>query len=419
MSDRKQHVLLVATHPTQYGAPVFRLLARDPRVQIQVAYCSLQGAKAGFDEEFGREVQWDVPLLDGYPWVELQNRARRPGLGRFWGLLNPGLWKLIRDRKFDAVVLYTGYRYASFWIGLLAAKASKTAALFGTDAPTLDPRDGRAWKRPLKRLLWPALFHLADSVIVPSSSGVDLMRSLGIPESRIVLTPYAVDNQRWSQAAARVERGAARARWGIPESAKVVVFSAKLQPWKRPLDALRGFARAGVHGSFLLFAGEGPLRSEIEAEIDRLALKDRVKLLGFVNQSALPEVYGTAEVLVLTSEYEPFGVVVNEAMLCGCVPILSDRVGARRDLVDPGKTGFVFPCGDVESLAALLKEVLADPARLQTMRESAVEKIAGWSPELNVNRLLQAIERGAALVAGHHAERGPRKEAHQSPFRGI
>jgi glycosyltransferase involved in cell wall biosynthesis len=406
MTGSKYRVLVLASHPTQYSTPVFRLMAQDPRLEIQVAYCSLQGAKAGYDAGFDREIAWDVPLLDGYPWIELPNRASKPGLERFWGLVNPGVWKLIREGRFDAVAIYTGYVYATFWIAIAAAKTSGASVFFGTDSHEIAPRNASAWKTAVKRRLWPRLFRLADVAIVPSSGSVGLMRSLGIPENRIALTPYVVDNNRWKQAAARVDRAAVRARWGIPADATVVVFSAKLQPWKRPLDALRAFVRARVDGSYLLFAGEGPLRGEIEREIGQLGAGGRVKLLGFVNQSALPEVYRAADVLILPSQYEPFGVVVNEAMLCGCVPVVTDRVGARFDLIEDGRTGFVYRAGDVEKLAELLRGLLDDPERRARMSAAAGEKIAAWSPELNIDRLVEAIELARRKTVKASATRG-------------
>lgn len=392
MSDHRYRVLLLASHPTQYSTPTFHLMAHDPRLDIQVAYCSLQGARSGYDPGFDREISWDVPLLDGYPWIELPNRSTRPRLERFWGLVNPGVWKLIRNGKFDVVAIYTGYVYATFWIAFAAAKSCGTAILFGTDAHELAPRNARRWKISLKRRLWPRLFRLADVVIVPSSGGVKLMRSLDIPDGHIALTPYVVDNERWEHAAALTDRAAVRARWGISADSPVVVFSAKLQEWKRPLDLLRAFARANVNGSYLLFVGDGPLHGAIANEAMALGMNDRVKMLGFVNQSALPEVYRAADVLVLPSQYEPFGVVVNEAMLCGCVPVVTDRVGARFDLIEDGQTGFVYPMGDVEKLAGVLRSLLSDPERRARISAAAREKIASWSPQLNVDRFVQAIE---------------------------
>src|SRR5208283_5261595 len=105
-----------------------------------------------------------------------------PGTTRFLGLVNPGLWQLIRSKGFDAVVVYTGYVCLSFWITLAAAKFDGSALLFGTDAHGLAARDGKKWKEAVKRLVWPTLFALADAVIVPSSRSFAMMRDLGIPD---------------------------------------------------------------------------------------------------------------------------------------------------------------------------------------------------------------------------------------------
>src|SRR5205807_2345173 len=134
--------------------------------------------------------------------------------------------------RFDAVVLFTGYTVASFWIAALAAKGSATALLFGTDASSQDSRSGSVWKVFLKRIAWPALFRLADVAIVPSTGTLRLLRSLGLPAERIVLTPYIVNNRWWTEQASRIDRREVRRSWGIPEDAFVVLYSAKLVPWK-------------------------------------------------------------------------------------------------------------------------------------------------------------------------------------------
>ena len=155
-----------------------------------------------------------------------------------------------------------------------------------------------------------------------------------------------------------MNRAAVRARWGVPQDAVVVLFCAKLQPWKRPHDLVRAFAKAAGANGYLVFVGDGPLRLDLESESASLGISERVRFVGFVNQSGLPEVYTASDVLVLPSGYEAFGVVVNEAMLCGCPVIVSDSVGAGFDLVREGETGFVFPTGDVEALSTLLREAL-------------------------------------------------------------
>jgi glycosyltransferase involved in cell wall biosynthesis len=100
--------------------------------------------------------------------------------------------------------------------------------------------------------------------------------------------------------------------------------------------------------------------------------------------------------MVLPSEYEPFAVVVNEAMCCGCPVAASDHVGAARDLVTPVRKEFVYRTGDVAALAGLLKDALANRAHLASLGRAELAHIRTWSPERNIAATLEAIEIGVA-----------------------
>jgi glycosyltransferase involved in cell wall biosynthesis len=224
------------------------------------------------------------------------------------------------------------------------------------------------------------------------------MLSLGLPGDRVTLTPYSVDNDWWIQQSAQVDRSAVRASWRISSSDAVILFCAKLQPWKRPLDLLRAFAKAQLSNGILVFAGEGPLRAELEAHAVSLGVAARVRFLGFVNQTQLPAVYTSADLLVLPSVYDAFGVVVNEAMLCGCPVAVSDRVGAGRDLVAPVCPDFVFPCGDTEALAAILKRADTSRTWLSDLGRAARRRMETWGPPENIAGTVEAIERAVARI---------------------
>lgn len=399
MNIRKYHILIVASHPVQYSASIFRFMAKHPQLEPQIAYCSLQGFEPSLDSEFGVEVAWDIPLLDGYSWVQVQNNSPQPKLGSFFGLINLELWKLIRKGNFDAVIVYAGYSYASFWIAAAAAKAHRKKFIFSTDASSIQPRNGKQWKTWLKRFLLPPIFRLADFVIVSSTLGKQMVQSLGIPEKHIAMTPSSVDNDWWISQATQVDVKALKKQWDIPENGRVVLFCAKLQSWKRPMDILRAFAKAHVPNSYLVFAGEGPLRAELEVEAKSLRIKEQVRFLGFINQSQLPSVYRCANLFVLPSEHEPFGLVVNEAMLCGCPVVVSDRVGAHYDLVQHGDTGLVYGCGDVDALAGILQVFLPDSERLNKMSVAAAQRMKTWSPYENVDVIVQALDKSIANPA--------------------
>ena len=399
MNENPLRVLVICSHPVQYMSPILRRMSHQPDIKLQVAYCSLRGANASYDPEFNTTVQWDIPLLDGYEWVEVPNRGS--GGEGFWSLNNPGLWALIRRGSFDAVICLTGYVHASFWVAYFAARLSRSAFIFGTDASSLVPRNFSNWKVGLKKRLWPRLFRLADQVVVSSSGGVELMRSLGIPADRITLIPFVVDNEWWSTEAARTNRMTVRKGWGVTQHEFVVLFCAKLQPWKRPADLLRAFAMAQLPDTVLVFAGDGPLRPQLEVEAASLGVANRVRFLGFVNQSQLPAVYAAADLMVLPSDYEPFAVVVNEAACCGCPVAASDRVGASRDLIAPVSPQLIYPCGDIDALADLLRAVFAIPAQLLELGDAARRHMDSWAPHNNIAATIDAVTRAVRRRRGY------------------
>jgi glycosyltransferase involved in cell wall biosynthesis len=398
-AERRYRVLLVCSHAVQYAVPLFREMAKHPKLDVLVAFCSLLGSQPMFDPGFGVQVAWDIPLLEGYPWVHVPHRLVEPRFGReahapllsaFFRLINPGLWPLVRKGNFDAV-LTSGYAFLSYWIAILAAKFSGVPVILISDAVELD-RDGKGWKVPIKKFLLPWAYRLPEAVCVLSSAGITFVRGLGIPQDKIFLTHYTVDNHYFQNRAEVASRVEVRRGWNIPPQAPVVLFCGKLSGLKSPQDLLRAFARARLEQAYLVYAGDGPLRRELEAEARRLGVGERVRFLGFVNQSRLPEVYAASDLLVLPSKHEPFGLVVNEAMCCGLPVVVSDRVGARMDLVEGYETGFVYPAGDLEALARILGELLPDRGRLGRMGEAARKRMETWSFREHVEGLVHAVE---------------------------
>lgn len=393
MKDGKYRVLLLCEHPVQYNGVLWALQARHPKLDILVAYCSLRGAQAAMHPEFGVEVKWDVPLLEGYPWV-LVDDAGKPGKN---GSARPGffskpLWRLIRDGGFDAIYV-GGYYFPEAWFTLLAAKRLGIPYVLSTDVHSLESRRVRsAFSRAIKKAVVGRIFKMAGAVNTGSSGATAYVQSLGVPADRIILARNVVDNGWWGARAAEIDRAAVRRDWNIAPDATVVLYCAKLQSWKRPGDLLEAFARASVEHAHLIYVGDGPLHNELEIRAASLGIANRVRILGFVNQSGLPAVYVASDLLVLPSDYEPFGLVVNEAMVCGCPAVVSDRVGAKYDLIRERETGYVFPCGDITALANILSELLADRPRLARMGEAAKVRMESWTPEMNVDSFAQAVE---------------------------
>src|ERR1700730_17897285 len=372
-------VLQVSSHPVQYHPPIYRRYAADPRLSLTVAYCSLKGATLSYDRDFGVEVAWDVPLLlEGYPWIATRNWSSQTAADRLLGLVNPGLWRVVRQGRFD-VIIVPGYRALSYWIAALAGRLSGSAVVLASDATSLSSAKADSWKANVKALLLPWLVRAFDGVLVPSTSAARFARTLGMPAERIFMAHYVIDNDFFRDRSRVVDRKAVRLGWAIPDRATVALFSGKLVPWKRPGDLL--VAAASLDDVYVVYAGDGVLRSELEDAAATLGMTDRVLFLGFVNQTELPAVYRAADVLVLPSAYEAFGLVVNEAFACGVPAIVSSACGSAGDLVRDGLTGYVVGAGDVESLKSRLRTLAADPALRKAMSERATARLEDWGPK--------------------------------------
>jgi glycosyltransferase involved in cell wall biosynthesis len=199
-----------------------------------------------------------------------------------------------------------------------------------------------------------------------------------------------VDNRRFERdmELLRPQREAVRRQWGIAPDATVFLFAAKFINVKRPSDFVSAVGRSASANSSIvgLMAGDGPLRAQCEQQAR--AAGAPVRFTGFLNQSRIPEAYAAADALVLPSETETWGLVVNEAMACGLPCIVSDRVGCGPDIVDRGVTGDLYPMGDVEALAARLLH----HGNLAAMGRNAQRKIESYSVEAAASAMLKAVD---------------------------
>ncbi len=161
---------------------------------------------------------------------------------------------------------------------------------------------------------------------------------------------------------------AMRPQFAGPEE-KLLVHLSNFRPVKRILDVVETFARvARAVPSRLLLIGDGPDRSAAERLALQLGIQDRIHFLG--KQDNVNELLPLADLMLLPSEMESFGLAALEAMACG-VPAIATRVGGVPELIDDGINGRLFPVGDVEGMAQAAIALLTDEPARQRMAEAA------------------------------------------------
>jgi glycosyltransferase involved in cell wall biosynthesis len=140
----------------------------------------------------------------------------------------------------------------------------------------------------------------------------------------------------------------------------------------------------------LWIVGDGELLPDVR---DAVARNPRIRYLGHRTSDELSDLYGEADVLVLPSLYEVWGIVVNEALMHGLPVVTTTGVGAATDLIEPGVTGLIVRPGDPTELAAAMLEVAWWPAsQLSRVAEVNAMKIDAWSVDRAADGILGACE---------------------------
>ncbi len=400
MTKRVRLAYLVS-HPIQYQAPLLRRIAEEREIELTVFFGSDFSVKGYQDEGFGVGVKWDVPLLEGYRH-EFLPAIRDRGTVSVTTPLNRGIFERLRGRKgepaFDVLWVH-GYGTVNAMHGMLAAKALGIPVLLRAES-WLKDRSRHAAKLIVKRGFFRILKGLVDGVLpIGSLNAAYWQHYFGADIPQFPM-PYAVDNGyfRMRSEEARATQAELLKELGLDAGRPVILFASKLQARKRGKDLVAAYANLVQAGAvdgglqpYLLIVGDGEERARLEEQVRGEGLEG-VRFCGFRNQSELPRFFDLADVFVLPSEHEPWGLIVNEVMNAGCAVIVSDDAGCQPDLVTDGVEGCVFPVGDVRGLTNALQRVLRSPEIAREMGQRGMERIRSWDFEADVRGLRTAIE---------------------------
>jgi glycosyltransferase involved in cell wall biosynthesis len=379
--SRALRLAVVNSHPIQYFAPLYAYLSRDPALEVTALYCSDFSLRGAIDPGFKQAVTWDVDLLTGYRSVFLGENAKQRNPAGFWSLVCPQVWAEIRGGDYDAVLLH-GYSYAVNLLAVLAAKTKGLPVLMRSE--THLGQKGKRWRQWVRDAMLSILYRLIDGFLAIGTANRAYYRALGVPDDKIFDVPYTVDNDRFIAAAvlAPKQRAEVRNKYGLPVGEPVVLYASKFMRRKHPDDVIRAMSRLrdNGHAATLFMVGTGQMEHELRHLANSLALEN-VVFGGFINQAELPKVYAAADIFVLPSENETWGLVVNEVMCAGIPVVVSDEVGCVPDLVKDGVNGYHMKAGDISSLTTALERLLADASLRQRMGAASLSIIRGWSYE--------------------------------------
>ncbi|WP_419806796.1 glycosyltransferase family 4 protein [Terriglobus sp.] len=227
---------------------------------------------------------------------------------------------------------------------------------WGVDRRVSDPRD---------TVREEAIYHDADHITVPSTFAVESFVEMGVPRDKLTLIPYGVRLERFQPVAQP------------PTDSFQVVFVGGVNLRKGIPYLLQAFGRLRHPHKRLRIVGS--IAAEIRPVLARLPTAG-VEFLGAIPQADLPAILSSSHVLVLPSVEDGFGVVLGQAMACGC-PVLASTNSGGPDIVTPGQNGFLTGIRDVDAMTDALQQLADDPALQRLMSEAALQRVTrlgGW-----------------------------------------
>lgn len=372
---------IITTHPIQYNAPLFRLLTERKKINVKVFYTWGQSKNEVYDAKFGFTRSWDIPLLDGYEHEFVQNTSKHPDSNRFFGVINPGLTQQLKNENFDALLIIRWNVYSHLL--LLQTFGKTTKLFFRGDSHLLAKPKGI--KGLFKKSILKLVYRKVDTAFFVGTHNKAYFLQNGLTDRQLQYAPQAIDDIRFTKNLELLKTKALNERTAlnIPLNAVVFLYAGKFYALKQLDLLITSFQQLKGEQYRLLLVGNG----EQEQYLKELAKTDvRILFQPFYNQSDMPWVYRMADVFVLPSKSETWGLGVNEAMVCGLPAIVSDQCGCAPELIVKGKTGFVFKTNNA---ADLLKQLESFTTK---------EKAAAMAPNVQAHIQQFSYEKAAEVI---------------------
>ncbi len=360
-----------------YRIPVFNALARQSGVDLHAIFLAETDQALRQWRVYTDEIRFSYEVLPAWRWR----------VGKLNLLVNRGLSPAL-DAARPQTIICGGYNYPASWEALWWARRRGVRFVLWTESNEQDTRSGRVVVEWLKRYF----VRSCHAFVVPGKSSCAYLLALGASKQVIFTAPNAVDNSFFAAQAQKTRAHTTEFREKLKLPSRFILFVGRLVREKGIFDLLAAYAKLETTMRSevgLVFAGDGVAREELTQQAKRIS-PGRICFPGFAQRENLAGLYALAEVLILPTHSDPWGLVVNEAMACGLPIIVSNVAGCSADLVEDAWNGCVVPPRDSQKLSAAIHCVLGQPEMTQRMSARSLERIRNYSPEACADGLAAA-----------------------------
>lgn len=371
----KHRLVIITEIIAPYRIPVFNALAQHPEIDLKIIFLAQTDPSTRQWRVYAQEIRFSHEILPSW----------RTRLKKYNLLLNQKVAGALRKANPDVIVC-GGYNYLASWQALRWAKRNCVPFLLWCESTAKDNRASHRVVESLKQ----NFFDKCDGCIVPGMAAEEYVRQMGVSPEHIFVAPNAVDNHLFASRANHARQNASRVRAELDLPSQYFLFAGRLVKSKGIFELWEAYGSLteNLRSQFgLVFAGDGPLRPELE-RIAKSICPGTIRLAGFVQRDQLASYYGLADCLVFPTHSDPWGLVVNEAMACGLPVICGRSAGCAADLVKAN--GRMIDPQNVDQLVLAMQEIATDADLRRQMSDESLKIIRNYSPEICAAGIAQA-----------------------------
>jgi len=377
----KKKIVIFTTHPIQYQVPLFEFITKKKNLSLKVIYASNHGVSSSIDKDFQVKFSWDIKILNGYSYEFLE---KNKNVNSFF-LNSKKIYSKVKKNDICLILGWNNLFYlkAIFWSFFL-----RIPIILRSESNLLKKES--FIKKILKKIIYWNFFKLIDKFIYIGKANYKFYKNFGVSNNKLISGPYYVDNNFFSNF--KINEKKIRSNFKINKNTIIYIFAGKFIIRKRPLDILQAILdlkEKNLNYHFI-FIGDGPEKNQCIEFAKKNCLLN-VSFLGFVNQKKIREYYTLADVIIMPSEYETWGLSINEAMASGCACIVSNKCGCFKDLVitkGKEKNGFVFEMGNIEEIKKLFIYFDKNKNKIKLMKKNSLSIIKKYDLKITSNSII-------------------------------
>lgn len=353
----KYKVALIHNIISPYRVPLFEGLSNHPSIDLTVYFCA----------KTHKHRKWDVLESEDYKYEILSGTTLE-----FSGItyhINPSIVSRLINGKYDAVIL-SGNPDFTTHIAFLTCKLLKIPFIWWSEGIETSQSSLGKLISPLTKYI----IKSSDSVVVPGILAKKFHVKLGAASNKIFLAPNIVDNDLFLEKSSNFKQNIFLVKQELNLSnKKTILYVGRLVEAKGLLYLLEAYKKLKLEYNdiCLVFVGDGPLREKLED----LCVNENIKeviFTGWLSEDRI-KYYSVADVFVLPTLRDVWGLVINEAMCCGLPIISTNAAGASWDMVTSGENGYIIEPASSEQLYSSIKTIVVDKDLARKMGEKSLE----------------------------------------------